>query len=74
VKKTYWNVLVEIYQDGTVKAAVIRNREAKNQPKPIYRNEPGREVFSLWYGSEEEAQGAVLEAKAMNAKRRRAAA
>jgi hypothetical protein len=28
---------------------------------------PGREVYSIWYGSETEAQGAVLEARAMNA-------
>jgi hypothetical protein len=66
MKKKFWNVLVEIYGDGTVKAAVLRSREAKYRPRETWRDEPGREVFSLWYETEAAAQGAVIEALAMN--------
>jgi hypothetical protein len=68
MKEEFWNVLVEIYRGGTVKAAVIQSREAEYQPPAVYRKEPGREVFSLWYGSGAEAESAVLEALAMEAK------
>jgi hypothetical protein len=64
-RRVYWNVVVEVYENGTVKAAVLRSRETKYQPSASYRKEPGREVFSLWYETEAAAQGAVLEAKAM---------
>jgi hypothetical protein len=68
MKKKFWNVGIEIYEDGRVLAAVLRNREAKYQPSVAYRKEPGREVFSLWYETAEAAQGAVIEALAMNKK------
>jgi hypothetical protein len=73
MKKKFWNVQIEIYVDGTVKAAVLRNREARYQPSVSYRKEPGREIFSLWYKSESAAKGAVLEALAMETKERVAA-
>jgi hypothetical protein len=38
-----------------------------------YRKEPGREIISLWYETEVAAQGAVLEALAMNKKQEAAA-
>jgi hypothetical protein len=69
----FWNVQVEIYGDGTVKAAVLRSREAKYQPSVSYLKQPGREVFSLWYNSESAAEGAVLEALVMNTKKEAAA-
>jgi hypothetical protein len=68
MKTRFWNVQVEIYGDGTVKAAVLRSREAKYQPSVSYWKDPGREIFNLWYETEDEAKGAVLEAKAMEAK------
>ncbi|MDR1174564.1 MAG: hypothetical protein LBK83_03710 [Treponema sp.] len=73
MKKKFWNVGVEIYEDGRVLAAVLRSREAEYQPSASYRKEPRREIFSLWYETEAEAQGAVLEAKAMNKKQGAAA-
>jgi hypothetical protein len=73
VKARFWNVGIEIYADGTVKAAVLRGREAECQPRAGYRKEPGREVFSFWYGTEAEAQGAVTEALAMGGKQGAAA-
>jgi hypothetical protein len=74
MKTRFWNVLVEIYGDGNVKAAVLGNREAEYQPPASYRREPRREVFSLWYETEMAAQGAVIEALAMSRKQEAAAA
>jgi hypothetical protein len=71
--KKFWSVGIEIYEDGTVKAAILRNRKAKYQPSVSYRKEAGREIFSLWYETEAAAQGAVLEALAMNKKQEEAA-
>jgi hypothetical protein len=66
MKAKFWNVGIEIYGDGTVKAAVLRSREAECQPRSGYRKEPGREVFSFGYETEAEALGAVIEARAMS--------
>jgi hypothetical protein len=73
MKKNFWNVGIEIYEDGRVLAAVLRSREAEYQPSAAYRREPRREIFSLWYKTEDAAKGAVLEASAMNKKQRAAA-
>jgi hypothetical protein len=73
MKERFWNVLIEVYEDGPVKAAVLRSREAETRPPDSCREEPGREIFSLWYETEAAAQGAVLEAKAMDNKVRVAA-
>jgi hypothetical protein len=73
MKRKFWNVGIEMYADGTVKAAVLRSRVAKYQPRESYRKEPGREVFSLWFRSEDMAQSAVIEALAMNKKQETAA-
>jgi len=66
MKTRFWNVGVEIYEDGTVRAAVLRSWEATSQPSDSYRREPRREIFSVWFVSNAEAQGAVIEALAMN--------
>jgi hypothetical protein len=71
--RRFWNVGVEMYKDGDVKAAVLRSREAERRPADNCGREPGREVYSLWYESEAEAEGAVLEALAMNKKEEEAA-
>jgi hypothetical protein len=70
MKARFWNVQIEISADGTVKAAVIRSREAEYQPSVQYKRDQWREVFSLWYETEAAAQGAVIEAKAMEKKER----
>jgi hypothetical protein len=64
--KQFWNVLIEQYKDGTVLAAVLRNRRANSTPGDVYRCEPGREIYSLWFGSEKDAHSAVLEVLATN--------
>ena len=66
MKSRFWNVGIEIYEDGTVRAAVLRSREAASQPSDAYRREPRREIFSVWFISNVEAQGAVIEALSMN--------
>jgi hypothetical protein len=66
MKKLFWNVQIEMYDDGTVRAAILRTRMAIAMPRDGYVRNPGREVFSLWFKAEVEAQGAVLEALAMN--------
>jgi hypothetical protein len=73
MKVKFWNVGIEIYEDGRVLAAALRNREAECQPREGYRKEPGREVFSFWYEIEADAQGAVFEALAMSRKQEAAA-
>jgi hypothetical protein len=73
MKKKFWNVQIEVYTDGRVLAAVLRTRTAGTMPRDVYVHNPGREVYSLWYGSKDEAQGAVLEALAMNKKQEVAA-
>ncbi|MDR1218968.1 MAG: hypothetical protein LBK73_05090 [Treponema sp.] len=71
--KRYWRVQVEVYEDGAVKAAVLGSRKAEAMPRDGHVENPRREVFSLWYESEVTAQGAVLEALAMNKKQEAAA-
>jgi len=66
MKAKFWNVGIEIYEDGTVKAAVMRSRVATIQPADGYRREPRREVYSVWFISYLEAQSAVIEALEMN--------
>jgi hypothetical protein len=58
-----------VYEYGEVKAAVLRSRTAEVTPRDVYVKNPGREAFSLWFGSEAEAEGAVAEALAMSGKR-----
>jgi hypothetical protein len=73
VMTIFWNVQIELYVDGTVNAAVVRNRAAAAMPRDGYVRNPGREVFSLWYEAEAEAEGAVIEARAMSKKQEAAA-
>jgi hypothetical protein len=68
MKKKFWNVQIERLTDGTVKAAVVRSRWHSLLPKDTYNADAGREAWSIWVENEEEAQGAVLEALAMNRK------
>ena len=60
-------------EDGRVLAAVLRSRKAEYQPRATYKQDYGREVFSLWYETEADAQSAVQEALAMSKKQEAAA-
>jgi hypothetical protein len=68
MKSKFWNVQIEQLKDGTVKAAMIRSRWYALIPWDTYREDVGREVWSIWLESETEAQEAVVEALAMNGK------
>jgi len=74
MKMKFWNVGIEIYEDGTVKAAVLRNRLAEKQPADDYKSQPKREVYSVWFASEILAHGAVFEAMGWNEKKEAVAA
>jgi len=62
MKTKFWNVGIEIYDDGTVKAAVLRKRFKERQPKDLYIQQPNCEVYSVWFNSELAAHNAVNEA------------
>ena len=64
--KRFWYVLIERYETGTAKAAVLTNKLAESQPVDFYKQEYGREIYGEWFGSEIEALKAVAEAKALN--------
>jgi hypothetical protein len=61
--RRFWNVQIEAYEYGAVKAAIVRGREAPAMPRDRYKRDIGREVYSLWFGSEAEAEDAVVEAR-----------
>jgi len=74
MKIKFWNVGIEIYEDGTVKAAVLRNRLAEKQPADDYKLQPKHEVYSVWFASEIAAYGAVFEAFDWNERKETVAA
>jgi hypothetical protein len=60
--KRYWNVQVELYKDGTVKAAVVRNKKAGAMPcERWYDENPNRDTSRTWYEDEAGAGAAVFE-------------
>jgi len=61
-KKNYWLVQIEIFGDGSVKAAVIRKQAFYKQPPDKCKAEPRRVIYSVWFRSVITAQEAVLEA------------
>jgi len=67
MKKKFWKVQIENYKDGTVKAAVLGNREALSKPLDIYKKLQIMEAIILWFETEAEAQGAVFGALENNA-------
>ena len=73
MKTRFWKVQIETLKDGTVTAAVLGSRQAEGQPSDGYKREPGREIYSLWFGNEAEARGAAIEALAMNREQEAAA-
>lgn len=74
MKMKFWNVGIEIYEDGTVKAAILRNRLAEKQPADDYKSQPKREVYSVWFNNEVTANSAVFEALCWNEKTKAVAA
>ena len=73
MKTRYYNVQIEVYAYGAVKAAVMRSKLAGTLPDDGYVENPDREVYSLWFGSKVEARDMVAEALAMNGEQGEAA-
>ena len=69
MKTRFYCVDIEIYEDGTVKAAILRNRFADIQPSDDCKPQPKRVVYSVWFSSEVEARGVVFEALGWNEKK-----
>ena len=67
MKQMFWYVLIERYNSGTVKAAVLKNKLATSRPPEFYKMEPGRELLGEWVNSAAEANAIVTEARALNA-------
>ena len=62
MKKTYWNVWIEIYRDGTVKAQSMGSSLAFAKPGDYFRKSDISEGWSLWFDSKAEADEAAAEA------------
>ena len=69
MKDRYWNVSIEVYDDGIVKAGVIRSRAAIKLPVDGYMRQPKREVYSVWFDTEETANSAAMEARSWSTDR-----
>ena len=65
--KRYWYLLIERYETGSIKAAVVKTRLADQRPPEFYKQEPGREIFGEWFDSELEAQTIATELRALDA-------
>ena len=63
MRKRFWCVMSEFYDNGVVKAA-ITSRECEAKPKNTYRELPRMDAYTDWYETREEAEGAIAEARA----------
>jgi hypothetical protein len=61
MKKTYWMVMSEFYDDGTVKAAMI-SRVCKKKPENSCRELPRMDAYHDWFESREDAERLLAEA------------
>jgi hypothetical protein len=60
--KTYYCVMTEFYDDGTVNAAMV-SRVCKEKPKNSYRELPIMDAYNDWFDTEAEAVAFLAEAK-----------
>jgi hypothetical protein len=63
MKKTFYCVMSEFYDDGRVKAAMV-SRECKEKPNDSYRSLPRMDAYNDWFNTLEEAEAALAEARA----------
>jgi superfamily II DNA helicase RecQ len=61
--KTFYHVMTELYDDGTVKTAVV-GRARREKPENSCRNLPGMEAYNDWFDTEAEAAAFMAEIKA----------
>jgi hypothetical protein len=64
MKKTFYCVQSEFYDNGMVKAAIIRQKEAVAKPANTYRSWPRMDAYQDWFENRREAERFVLKAKA----------
>ncbi|GHV09435.1 hypothetical protein FACS189485_22030 [Spirochaetia bacterium] len=62
--KTYFCVMSEYYDNGTVKAAIIREKLAKKKPASTSVSNRFADCYTEWFDTYEGAQAAVKEARA----------
>jgi hypothetical protein len=58
MKKTFYCVMTEFYDSGTVKAAMF-SRECREKPKNSFRSVPKMDAHNDWFDTSKEA-GAFL--------------
>jgi hypothetical protein len=60
--KTYYSVMTEFYDNGTVKAAMF-SRVCKEKPKNQSRNTPIADCYTDWFEDKTEAERFLADAK-----------
>jgi hypothetical protein len=62
--KTYFCVMSEYYDNGTVKAAIIRELVAPEKPASTSKSTRFADCYTEWYETRAAAEAAVKEARA----------
>jgi hypothetical protein len=62
MKKTFYCVMSEFFDDGSVKAAII-SRECREKPRDSFRTVFGMSAYKNWFDAREDAEAFLTEAK-----------
>jgi hypothetical protein len=62
--KNWYMVMSEFYDNGTVKAAIIRKVAVPEKPASTHKSTRFADCYTDWYGTRAEAEAAVREARA----------
>jgi hypothetical protein len=62
MKKTFYCVMSEFYDDGTVNAAMF-SRECREKPQNSFRSVPKMDAYNDWFDTPEEARAFLAEAR-----------
>jgi hypothetical protein len=62
MKKTFYCVMSEFYDNGTIKAAII-SQECEEKPKSSFRRSQGLDAYRDWFDSQKEAEAFLAETK-----------
>ena len=63
MKKTFYRVMTEFYDNGTVKAC-ITSRETKVKPDSKHRETAIADCYEVWFDTMAEAESVLKEARA----------
>lgn len=61
--KTFWCVTTAVYDDGRIAANITSTVEAVSKPENDSRSTARKDIYKDWFGSREEAEKFVEEAK-----------